>query len=415
MMALSLKYVDNIRHFLVSAARWAWGSPDPLVIEFLPRTYGENAVQPRKRWLKLILRSSRSQWHLKVSFHGTIQDDQHPIFGKKLKRRNDLQDLCRCIDFRRIQLLDNTVTEVILSLDPGTQSVRLPCQTQPAADSEYISVISHLWVRTLEDPLRIRFPVFDNDSGIPTKELSEIREKEELNGHSVYKVLLYGDETVYVYKEVERPHYVPPDTEVLQQELQNLELFRGNTVGIVQLVAAVISQNPYQTAQTGKENDSNALRGILLEYHPNGTLEDTLKSPKPETNGRWCQWALQIASALAEMHQRGLAHMDLKPANIVISADFDAVLIDISGIGGVTRQWLSPEMLDKGDDPLSWSIEARKQNDIWALGRIMLAMADACCTDDEEQLLRSVGQAAARPLPRIPLSDAITALSNALL
>ncbi|KAL2192537.1 hypothetical protein P885DRAFT_82074 [Corynascus similis CBS 632.67] len=56
----------------------------------------------------------------------------------------------------------------------------------------------------------------------------------------------------------------------------------------------------------------------------------------------WCQWAFQIASALTEMHQRGLTHIDLKPANVVITANFDAVLIDVSGIGGVTRDWLSP-------------------------------------------------------------------------
>ncbi|GAB1319401.1 hypothetical protein MFIFM68171_09611 [Madurella fahalii] len=207
MAYMSLKYAD-ICHFLISAARWAWGSPEPLVIEFLPRTYDQNWDRPRKRWIKLILRSSRSTWHVKVSVHGTIADDQHPIFGKRQKRRKDLHDLCRHIDFRRIQLLDDTVTEVILSLDSDPQSVRLLCKAQPDPDSEYATVINHLWVRTVEDPLRVRFPVFHSDSSIPTRRLSEIREKDELNGHSVYKMLLYGDETRYIYKEVERPEYV---------------------------------------------------------------------------------------------------------------------------------------------------------------------------------------------------------------
>jgi hypothetical protein len=73
----------------------------------------------------------------------------------------------------------------------------------------------------------------------------------------VYKVRLHSDETVYVYKEVERPHYVSPDTEVLDLDLQNLELFRGSNINIVQLVAAVISHNPYQTNQPGKYKRSN--------------------------------------------------------------------------------------------------------------------------------------------------------------
>ncbi len=51
--------------------------------------------------------------------------------------------------------------------------------------------------------------------------------------------------------------------------------------------------------------------------------------------------------------------MDLKPSNVVLSAESNAVLIDISGIEGVTRQWLSLEMLKSKKDPLLWSIAAQ--------------------------------------------------------
>jgi len=70
--------------------------------------------------------------------------------------------------------------------------------------------------------------------------------------------------------------------------------------------------------------------------------------------------------------------MDLKPENIVLSRNIHAILIDLSGIGGTTRKWLSPEMRSL-PEPFSQGIEARKQNDIWTLGLILPAMAHATC------------------------------------
>ncbi|AEO58300.1 hypothetical protein MYCTH_2315393 [Thermothelomyces thermophilus ATCC 42464] len=226
---------------------------------------------------------------------------------------------------------------------------------------------------------------------------------------------LLADDSLYVYKQVERPFYVAGDSDVLEQELRNLELFRGSDVGIVQLVAAVTSTNPCQTA-TGFgwgrcRGGSTVLRGLLLEYHENGTLEMALKSPRPNMDGLWRRWGLQIVRALACLHERGIAHLDLKPSNVVISTDMNAVLIDVSGIGGVTRQWLSPEMLQE-KDPMSQDFEARKQNDIWALGQMLLAMAEASSDKDEAQLLRNISLSATRTPPRIPLSEAIRSFSE---
>ncbi|KAK3693127.1 kinase-like domain-containing protein [Podospora appendiculata] len=200
------------------------------------------------------------------------------------------------------------------------------------------------------------------------------------------------------------------------KELRNLELL-GGTEGIVRLVAAVVSKHPYQTRTGLNRETSNAekvVRGILLEYHPNGTLQDALRSPKSvHMDARWQAWGLQIARALARLHQNGITHMDLKLANIVVTADWNAVLIDISGIGGVTREWLSPEFHDEGD-PLSWDMEARKSNDVWALGKILTAMADVSCVEEESQLLRRIAQSALQTSSsrRISLGDIITKLST---
>lgn len=112
------------------------------------------------------------------------------------------------------------------------------------------------------------------------------------------------------------------------------------------------------------------------------------------------------------MHRCGLAHMDLKPSNVVISSELDAVLIDISGIGGVTRQWLCPEMLESKRDPFSWTLAARQENDVWALGQILRVMADVCVDEEQKHLLKGVALGATRPSPRMLLCEVTAALSE---
>jgi hypothetical protein len=60
--------------------------------------------------------------------------------------------------------------------------------------------------------------------------------------------------------------------------------------------------------------------------------------------------------------------MDLKPSNIVISINDDAVIIDISGIA-VTKDWLAPE-IHEVDDPISLPWEAR---------RMIFGPMECCC------------------------------------
>jgi serine/threonine protein kinase len=105
--------------------------------------------------------------------------------------------------------------------------------------------------------------------------------------------------------------------------------------------------------------------------------------------------------------------MDLKPRNIVLSKDLNAILIDTSGIGGTTRKWLSPEMRLL-PEPLSQDFEARKQNDIWALGQILSAMAQTTCNEGEHRVLSEVSRLATTEVPpRIPLGDITSILSSA--
>ncbi|KAG5287030.1 protein kinase [Histoplasma ohiense] len=59
------------------------------------------------------------------------------------------------------------------------------------------------------------------------------------------------------------------------------------------------------------------MRGILLDYHSEGTLEQALRAADG-SNHPWRRWALHIADALYRLHPRNNTHMDLKPSNVVI-------------------------------------------------------------------------------------------------
>lgn len=113
--------------------------------------------------------------------------------------------------------------------------------------------------------------------------MSKIGKKQELSV-GVHEACVDGDEKSYVCKEVDGPLCEPRHSEASEQELRKLELLRG-TEGVVRLVASVVSKNLYRTAETIKDNTPVVLRGILLEYHPYGTLRDALQS-KPNTDWR---------------------------------------------------------------------------------------------------------------------------------
>jgi hypothetical protein len=98
--------------------------------------------------------------------------------------------------------------------------------------------------------------------------------------------------------------------------------------------------------------------------------------------------------------------MDLKPEKIVMSKDRHAVLIEISGIGGVTTEWLLPELLEASDE-CSKGREVRVRSDTWALGKILTLMAEALYHDDERLLLINIAQDIERTGGRVPLLEVI--------
>lgn len=330
------------------------------------------------------------------------------------ERKAAVVQLCHAIDFGLLPLLNDTVTEVYVHTKQDTTTAavigKLPVKLTYAPLPEqhpFNPDGKAVYAKTCEDPLRIRYPLCDGTTTIARLvEWSDVCVMRKLavavSTARVASDTAMAEPQTYVLKTVERLLYMPQDSEALQQELHVLETVGGQG-NIVRLIAAVVSDNPYNT--NSDKATSRVLRGILLEYCPNGTLAEALqaKDSKQGAKGKsdgdvtvtpsWRLWGAQLCMAVATLHKQDITHMDIKPSNMVLDKDGNLVLIDVGGAGGVTREWLSPAMRQVLD-PLSAPLQDRKQNDIWAVGKMLSEMADASLRSDERLQIQMAAQKA---------------------
>jgi|SRR5471032_2903272 len=67
---------------------------------------------------------------------------------------------------------------------------------------------------------------------------------------------------------------------------------------------------------------------MVLEYLPNGSLEERLKDGKPLPDAETYRIATEMAAGLAHAHGRGLVHRDLKPSNVLFDSEGRAKIAD---------------------------------------------------------------------------------------
>ena len=80
--------------------------------------------------------------------------------------------------------------------------------------------------------------------------------------------------------------------------------------------------------------------------------------------------------------------MDIKPLNILISTNDDAVIIDINGIA-VSNKWLAPKMHEI-DDSISLLWKACRRNNIWAYRMLLSIIAQLESDENQAKLLNEV-------------------------
>jgi serine/threonine-protein kinase len=118
---------------------------------------------------------------------------------------------------------------------------------------------------------------------------------------------------------------------------------------------------------------------MVLEYLPNGSLEERLAGGSPLADADVARVAAEIAAGLAHAHGRGLVHRDLKPANVLFDSEGRAKIADFGiarmGADGTlteagtvlgTASYISPEQA--GGKP------AGPASDVYSFGVILFRM-----------------------------------------
>jgi serine/threonine-protein kinase len=118
---------------------------------------------------------------------------------------------------------------------------------------------------------------------------------------------------------------------------------------------------------------------IAMEHVPGGTLKDRILNEGPVEAAEAVRLATQVADALGVAHASGIVHRDVKPQNVLLTADGEAKVADFgiaratsdaslsnSGLILGTAKYMSPEQVT--GDPLG------PESDLYSLGVVLYEM-----------------------------------------
>ncbi|EED22522.1 conserved hypothetical protein [Talaromyces stipitatus ATCC 10500] len=332
-----------------------------LKIMILPKTYEEERQSGQIQCSqKAIIQQVDRRWHIRVTCCELAG------LEKRIERRDALRRIIKATNFVSLNLLKDTVTQIRITHCPSLR----PLHSEQTLHYE-----------TSEDQRRIRYPftsLYSIEHGLieirspslptfrcrslPAIAVEKVQELDDINGQ-VFRVRIEGKDGDYIHKTLDRPWYEPSDTIAFEHEMQNSLLLRG-IPNIGQIIGVTVGKNIYQTTQDSETPE--VIHGMLFKYYPGGTIKQLQQNNQKLES--WRKWPLQISHALRELHKSGLAHMDIKPSNIVLDKENNAVIIDLGG-QSITYEWLAPELREK-ENVLMSCFEDKVRGELWTLGKL---------------------------------------------
>lgn len=155
----------------------------PIPYDLALKSYSENfdfkvvnKPEPDLRSHTLIIRNDRFTWWIKVTVAGDVLEMRA---SKKCKdyreRRSEFQELVRSFDYNPFSLLDDAVTEIVLTLSEDSQdsTTSFLLQEYRRNDNVFIQYAHRTSYKVREDPERVAYPPCE---GFPNRRRSDIGE-----------------------------------------------------------------------------------------------------------------------------------------------------------------------------------------------------------------------------------------------
>lgn len=159
---------------------------------------------------------------------------------------------------------------------------------------------------------------------------------------------------------------------------------------------------------------------IVMEYVPGRSLDEVVNSDGPLEPVAVARIGLQLLDALRAAHRAGIAHRDVKPANVLLAEDGRVVLTDF----GIATLSDHPSVTSTGvvlGSPAFTAPErarsgvAGPQSDLWSLGATLFAAVEGHAPYARPSTMETLTALAMEPLPEPQRAGPLKAVLQGLL
>ena len=256
------------------------------------------------------------RYHLLLRFNPLERDSLENVPLKKLYdawSRNDQDAVDRAAD-ECVEVFWPFIDADYASRSQSTEIPNGVIKLQAITINGVLQVVNH----SLHLETQITKPVPNTFPGVLTFSSSDIEQLCELD-FDIFKIRLRS--SIYCMKTVHRTGH---EANFIREVSILRECSHSNIIHLVGLVRAV--------------DEDEKIEGMVIEYVENAR---SLRYVECISVVQCEKWGRQIRDAIEYLHRRGLIWGDVKPANVLINGNDDAVLIDFGG--GRTEGWVDLE------------------------------------------------------------------------